>query len=63
MPEGAIDFGECSVTPLPFIVENCGKKALKEFDDLCHLLLEGGGRFLTAGNLARVYKAQCAIAD
>ncbi|WP_262249215.1 polysaccharide deacetylase family protein [Parapedobacter soli] len=63
MPQGAIDFGECSVTPLPFIVENCGEKALKEFDDLCHLLLKGGARFLTAGDLARVYKAQSAVTD
>jgi hypothetical protein len=56
MPQGAIDFGECSVTPLPFIVENCGPVAVKEFDRLCSLLIEAGGRFITAGSLAKEYQ-------
>ncbi len=63
MPQGAIDFGECSVTPLPFIVENCGEKALTEFDELCRLLRMQGARFLTAGALARAYKAQRTLAS
>ena len=58
MPQGAIDFGECSVKPLPFIVKNCGEKALKEFDLLCGLLKERGGRFLTAGEIARSVNAK-----
>lgn len=53
MPQGALDFGECSVKPLPFIVKNCGEKALQEFDILCKLLLEKGGRFVTAGDIAK----------
>lgn len=53
MPQGAIDFGECSVTPLPFIVENCGPVAVRELDHLCAMLVEAGGRFLTAGELAQ----------
>lgn len=53
MPQGAMDFGECSVTPLPFIVQNCGDVAIREFDRLCVLLKEKGGRFITAGDLAR----------
>ena len=28
MPQGALDFGESSVKPLPFIVKNCGPKAV-----------------------------------
>ncbi|MGV8136566.1 MAG: polysaccharide deacetylase family protein [Mangrovibacterium sp.] len=52
MPQGAITFGECSVKPLPFIVENCGAKAVKQFDILCRLLKERGGRFVTAKGLA-----------
>lgn len=56
MPQGAIDFGECSVKPLSFIVENCGPVAVREFDLLCGLLAEAGGRFITARGLAEEYK-------
>lgn len=52
MPQGAIDFGECSVRPLPFIVKNCGTRALEQLDRLCGLLKKRGGRFVTAGELA-----------
>ncbi len=55
MPQGALDFGECSVKPLPFIVKNCGEKALKELDILCGLLKQRGGKFITAGDLARSF--------
>lgn len=55
MPEGLIDFGECSVKPLPFIVQNCGPYAVEQFDKLCGLLKEARGRFVTAGDLAREY--------
>ncbi len=55
MPEGLIDFGECSVKPLPFITQNCGPYAVEQFDKLCGLLREAGGRFVTAGDLAREY--------
>jgi hypothetical protein len=58
MPQGAIDFGECSVTPQPFIVENCGTKAIEEFDKLCAILKSRGGRFRTAGDLANDYSKQ-----
>jgi hypothetical protein len=53
MPQGMIDFGECSVKPLPFIVENCGPYAVEQLDRLCDLLKQAGGRFVTAGDLAR----------
>ncbi|CAL1519360.1 polysaccharide deacetylase family protein [Chitinophaga sp. MM2321] len=56
MPQGALDFGECSVKPLPFIVKNCGEKALTEFDNLCTLLRQRGARFLTAKDLAMEYR-------
>lgn len=52
MPQGAIDYGECSVKPLPFIVKNCGEKALGELDRLCTMLLDKGGKFITAKGLA-----------
>lgn len=56
MPQGAIDFGECSVKPLSFIVANCGPVAVKEFDLLCAMLGEAGARFITAGALAQEYR-------
>ena len=56
MPQGSIDFGECSVTPLPFIVKNCGQVAVNQFDRLCKMLLERGARFIPAGELAEEYK-------
>ena len=52
MPQGAIDFGEASVTPLSFIVENCGPVAVEQLDQLCAMLKERGGRFLTSKELA-----------
>lgn len=55
MPAGWIDFGECSVRPLPFITRNCGSYAIAQFDRLCGLLKEEGARFITAGDLAREY--------
>jgi hypothetical protein len=55
MPQGAIDFGECSVTPLSFIVQNCGPVAVEQLDLLCGLLNEAGARFITAGALAAEY--------
>src|SRR6185437_6245621 len=56
MPQGTIDFGECSVTPLPFIVKNCGPEAIKQFDLVCSMLKKRGARFLTAGALAEEKK-------
>lgn len=55
MPKGALDFGECSVKPLPFIVENCGPKAIQEFDILCDSLIQAGGKFVRADELAELY--------
>ncbi|GAA5225348.1 polysaccharide deacetylase family protein [Membranihabitans marinus] len=55
MPQGAMDFGECSVKPLDFIVENCGQKAIEEFDILCDLLIKAGGKFIRADALAEKF--------
>jgi len=55
MPQGTIDFGESSVKPLPFIVKNCGRKALREFALLCAALKDRGGCFFTARELAGNY--------
>jgi len=58
MPSGPIDFGECSVQPLPFIIENCGPHAVKQLDDLCAMLIQRGGRFLTAKDLSLLYTSK-----
>jgi peptidoglycan-N-acetylglucosamine deacetylase len=55
MPQGALDFGESTVKPLPFIVKNCGPKALRQFEILCDRLQSRGGRFVTAKQLASEY--------
>ena len=56
MPQGSINFGECSVKPLPFIIKNCGPRALEQFDNLCRMLRDRGGRFTTAKELAGEYQ-------
>ena len=52
MPQGALNFGESRVKPLPFIVKNCGPKAVRQLDRVCAMLRERGGRFVTAKELA-----------
>ncbi len=52
MPQGTLDFGESSVKPLPFIVKNCGPKAVKQLDRMCGMLKQRGARFVTAKQLA-----------
>jgi hypothetical protein len=52
MPQGAIDYGEASVTPLPFITKNCGDFACREFDVLLAELKKRGGSFKTAAEIA-----------
>ena len=59
MPQGAIDYGEASVTPLPFITANCGDVACREFDALCAMLLDKGGVFKTAAQVAEGVDAPC----
>jgi peptidoglycan/xylan/chitin deacetylase (PgdA/CDA1 family) len=61
MPQGALDFGECSVKPLSFIVENCGPKAVTELDVLCAMLKARRGRFVTAKRLAAEYNTRRTI--
>ncbi len=61
MPQGAIDFGECRVEPMPFIVENCGPKAVRQFDRLCAMLKERGARFVTAKELAGEFDVKHSI--
>lgn len=55
MPQGALDFGESSVRPLPFIVKNCGPKAVKQLDRVCTMFKDRGARFVTAKQLAAEY--------
>lgn len=52
MPSGPIHFGEGAVLPDPFIIENCGQKAVRELDKLIGLLTERGCAFTTARDLA-----------
>lgn len=56
MPQGAIDYGEASVTPLPFITKNCGDVACREFDILLKELKDRGGIFKTAEEIADDWK-------
>lgn len=53
MPEGLIRFGEGAVFPDPFIVKNCGRYALKQFDLLLSGLRQRGASFRTAAEIAR----------
>ena len=55
MPQGAIDYGEASVTPLPFITQNCGARACAEFAEVCRILKDKGARFTTCRELAAEY--------
>jgi hypothetical protein len=43
---------------LPFIVKNCGPKAVKQLDRVCAMLKKRGGRFLTAKDLAAEYSGE-----
>lgn len=52
MPQGAIDYGQASVTPLPFLTKNCGPVACEQFDLLLAGLHERGGVFRTAHDIA-----------
>jgi hypothetical protein len=61
MPQGALDFGECSVKPLPFIVQNCGPYAVEQFDRTCSMLKARGARFVTSGRLAAEYHADASL--
>ena len=55
MPQGAIHYGEGSVTPDPFIVKNCGDYALEQLDQLIGRLQDMGAEFLTCRTLAEEY--------
>ena len=56
MPQGSIDYGEASVTPLPFITKNCGDVACREFDSMLSELAHRGGVFKTAATIAAEWK-------
>lgn len=56
MPQGEIDFGECSVRPQPFIVKNCGEYALDQLDIITEQLKRRGARFTTTLELVKEYK-------
>jgi peptidoglycan/xylan/chitin deacetylase (PgdA/CDA1 family) len=56
MPQGAIDYGEASVTPLPFITKNCGDVACREFETMIKELKRRGASFKTAEELADEWK-------
>lgn len=56
MPQAGLSFGEALVKPLPFLVRNCGRKAVQEFDRLCGMLRDKGAKFLTARAVAAEYR-------
>lgn len=45
-------YGEAIVEPLPFIVQNCGIRALKELSEMIDAFKERGARFYSARELA-----------
>jgi len=53
MPQGEIHFGEGSVRPDPFIVQNCGPYAAEQLDILLAKLGERGAVFRQARDMAR----------
>ncbi len=55
MQQGLIHYGEGSVLPDPFIVENCGDVAAREMDKLMSMLSERGATYTTAESIAREF--------
>jgi hypothetical protein len=47
-------YGECLVTPNPFIVKNCGAFALEQLDNLLGTLRDRGAGFFQAREIAEV---------
>ncbi|MCX6983717.1 MAG: polysaccharide deacetylase family protein [Lentisphaerae bacterium] len=56
MPQGTIDYGEASVTPLPFITKNCGDVACREFEIMLKELKKRKASFKTAEEIADEWK-------
>jgi peptidoglycan-N-acetylglucosamine deacetylase len=56
MPQGIIHYGEGSVLPDPFLVNNCGDVAVREFDRLLSMLVDRGMSFSTAGDVAESWR-------
>lgn len=55
MPQGPIHFVEGTVIPAPYIVKNCGKVALFEFEKLILMLKERGAEFSKACEIAELW--------
>jgi len=53
MPQGEIHYGEGAVRPDPFIVQNCGPEAVKQFDLLLAMLRDRGAQFFQARQIAQ----------
>lgn len=51
MQQGLIHYGEGSVLPDPFLIENCGPYAVEQFDLLLSLLKKAGAEFYQAKNV------------
>ena len=48
MPEGPLHYGEGSVTPDPFIIKNCGPRAVEQLDRLIEKMKAFGSQFTQA---------------
>jgi peptidoglycan-N-acetylglucosamine deacetylase len=55
MPQGAIHFGEGAVIPDPFIIKNCGEKAVSELSKLIKMLKERDAEFVRASDIAKKF--------
>lgn len=49
-------FGEATVIPDEFIIKNTGEKALTELEKLINMLKEIGAQFMTAQEIAKIWK-------
>ncbi len=54
MPQGPIHFGEGAVIPDPFIIKNCGERAVDELGDLIRMLKERDAYFVRASDISTI---------
>jgi len=55
MPQGPIHFGEGAVIPDPFIIKNCGEKAVSELSKLIGMLKERNANFIRTSDTASMF--------
>ena len=51
-----LSYGEATVEPLPFIIQNCGPRALTELSNVIDAFKNKGAAFYSAAGLARQWR-------